>query len=120
MGKPGKSRLAAARTLRWLADKAGTEVVAIAAETYGAKTAAAIKALIESEGGEELPKVLPKVPRWAESFALPQIALKQAPVEQAVPADSVAGLPPDAVHHLGQPLAGGCGQGDRRALGQDA
>ena len=95
VGKPGKDRQAAARTVRWLGDKAGVDVVAIAAETYGDQAAAAIRILMESDGGEELPKTLPEVPRWAESFALPQIALT----------DGTSGLPPEAVHHLGQMLA---------------
>jgi len=95
VGKPGKDRQAAARTVRWLGDKAGFDVVTIAAEAYGDRTAAAIRILMESDGGEELPKTLPEVPGWAESFALPQIAL----------ADGTSGLPPEAVHHLGQMLA---------------
>jgi len=95
VGKPGRSRQVAARTLRWLGDRNGTDVVAIAAEAYGDEAAAAIKALMVSDGGEELPKTLPKVPRWAESFALPQIVVTHG----------AAGLPPEAVHHLGQMLA---------------
>ncbi|WP_194909458.1 DUF4132 domain-containing protein [Catenulispora rubra] len=95
VGKPGKDRQAAARTVRWLGDKAGVHVIAIAAETYGDEAAAAIRILMESDGGEELPKTLPEAPRWAESFSLPQIAL----------ADGASGLPSEAVRHLGQMLA---------------
>ncbi|MEZ0112269.1 hypothetical protein ABH920_006288 [Catenulispora sp. EB89] len=94
VGKPGKDRQAAARTVRWLGDKAGVDVIAIAAENYGDQAAAAIRVLMDSAGGEELPKTLPEVPRWAESFTLPQIVL----------ADGTAGLPAEAVRHLGQML----------------
>ena len=64
------------------------------------RNAAAVTALMESDGAEELPDVLPTVPRWAESFALPQILVRQSLI-----AGGGGALPPHAVHHVGQMLA---------------
>jgi len=90
LGKPGKARDAAELTIRTLAARGFTDEIAEAAAGYGETVAQAIAAVVADDGTLTVPKVMPKIPSWADPRSLPQVLLQ----------GRQAALPEESVRHL--------------------
>jgi hypothetical protein len=87
LGKPGKTRDAAELTIRTLAARGFTDEIAEAAAGYGETVAQAVAAIVADDGTLTLPKVMPKIPAWADPQSLPQVLLQGR--KAALPEESV-------------------------------
>ncbi|MBW8802409.1 MAG: DUF4132 domain-containing protein [Catenulisporales bacterium] len=96
LGKRGRARQNAVAGLRVI-EAAGTDLVAVATQTFGAGVGLAVKELMSDDGMGGYPRTMPTPPIWARAAVLPPVRVRAA--------DGDATLPPSAVQAIVEMLA---------------